>query len=285
MSLSTIGKYFIIAALFAAVASTQFLYDATKITAPTSANSAFSASTVRMIDGGFHATAASFLWVSTMPEILDLFRNRTEYLTDVSFINQVDPKLSYPYAFSVLTLPAIPTSTGFMGGIAAAMAIGQRGLENADPDWRIAYYIATNYFLDFKDIANAQRYFDVAAQTPGIPYYAKRFAENFGAEQRNRDRTRDLWITIRDTTNDPDTKARAQAYIDRLAIFDYLEAAAAQYKKIYGLYPATLNRLVQKKVIPALPQDPFGFTFTLEKDGTIGIDLTLLPTSTAPGAQ
>ena len=138
--------------------------------------------------------------------------------------------------------------------------------------------MATNYYLDFHDTKDALLYFNMAAQTPGVPYYALRFAENFGAEQKDRDRTRDLWESIRDTTNDPDTKARAQAYIDRLDIFDYLEAAAAQYKKLYGTEPANVNQLVQKNIIPSIPQDPFGFTFIINKDGTASIDLTI-PTS------
>ena len=274
MRLNASLKFFSIVFLIAAVAFAQFLYDATKVSVNASLPSLITPGTARMLDMGFHSTVASFLWVSTMPEILDLFNNKIEYVSDVVYLTAIDPKLSYPYAFSVLVLPAIPTSTGFMAGMADSIAIGQQGLQNADPDWRIPYYMATNYYLEVRDMKTAALYFDRAAHTPGIPYYAQRFAENFGNEQKDRDRTIALWETIRDTTNDPDTKARAQAYIDHLEIFNYLETAAAQYKKLYGMYPADLNQLVQKNIIPAIPPDPFGYILIINKDGTVSIDLS-----------
>jgi 1-deoxy-D-xylulose 5-phosphate reductoisomerase len=157
------------------------------------------------------------------------------------------------------------------------MTIGQEGLRNADPDWRIPYYMALNYFVTLKDPEDALKYFDLAAQTPGVPDYARRFALNFGSPASERKKTEELWTTIRDSSNDPATKNRAQAYIDRLEIFDYLEAAVKAYQQKNGMEPTSLDQLVQKGVIPEIPQDPFGYTFILNKDGTVGIDLDKPP--------
>jgi hypothetical protein len=277
MNITVIRRTTIIFLLLIAVAGAQYAYDATSVALSADLPAVFSPGAVHLFDLGFDSTVASFLWVKTLPEILDLFRNHTEYLSDLSYLNQVDPKLGYPYAFSVLTLPAIPTSTGFLYGVQASMVVGQAGLANADPDWRIPYYMATNEFLDFHDRKQALIYFNLAAQTPGVPYYAKRFAENFGAEQKDRDLTRGLWQTIRDTTNDPDTKIRAQAYIDRLDMFDYLEQAAVAYKKVYGSFPTDVTQLVARKIIPQLPQDPFGYSFIIDSKGQVSIDLTNPP--------
>lgn len=267
-------KFLTIVFLVATIAGIQFLYDATRLATDASLPSSVTPETVRMFDMGFHSTAASFFWVNTMPEILDLFNNKTKYLTDVAYLSAVDPRLGYPYAFSVLTLPAVPTSTGYTTGLADAMAIGQQGLKNADPDWRIPYYMATNYYLAMNDMKDAALYFDIAARTSGVPYYAQRFAENFGNEQKDRDRTIALWESIRDTTNDPDTKARAQAYIDHLEIFNYLETAAAQYKSAYGAFPKNLDQLIKKNIIPSIPPDPFGYTFIIDnKNGVVSLDL------------
>ena len=262
--------------LLLVVIAAQYFYDVAEISSAAVPQS-FSPEFVRLFDLGFHATVGSFLWAGTMPEILDLFINgKTEYIPDVAYLNAVDPKLSYPYAFSVLTLPAIPTAK-FPQAIAEAQRIGEQGLLKADPDWRIPYYMAINYFLDLKDGENALKYFDIAARTPGIPDFAKRFAENFGIGTNERRKVEELWATIRDSTNDPATKERAQAYIDRLQMLDYLEAAAKIYKQHFGSWPTAPQQLADKGIIPAVPQDPFGYTFIIHKDGTAGINVNQYP--------
>lgn len=273
MSVRAPHRIIVLLTALALVVELQYAYDRVKPAAPAAGPGGFSASAIRMFDFGFHAAVASFLWVPTMPEVLDLWRGRAEYLPGEAFVNAVDPKLSYPYAFSVLTLPAVPQHA-FPDRVRSAQAIGERGLHDADPDWRIPYYMATNYYLEFKDKKDAQRYYDIAARTPGVPGFAKRFALNFGIGANERQTTEELWATIRDSANDDDSRDRAQAYIDRLKIFDYLEAAANMYRQTYGAYPASPNDLVVKKIVPDIPQDPFGFTFILNSDGTAGIDLT-----------
>lgn len=262
--------------LLGGVVALQFSYDRVKPAAIAAAGGGLSPAIIRMVDMGFHPAVASFLWISTMPEILDFLHGKTEYLADLAFLNAVDPKMSYPYAFSVLTLPVLPKAA-LPDAVAQAQAIGEKGIANADPDWRIPYYMALNYYLELKDLKDAIWYFNLAADTPGVPSYAERFALNFGINQRDRDRVRNLWETVYQSTNDPDTKARAAAYVERLNDFDYLEAAAKAYKQQYGFYPTSTGALVAKGIIPAVPQDPFGFTFIINKDGTAGIDLTKLP--------
>jgi hypothetical protein len=231
---------------------------------------------IRAVDMGFHPAVASYLWATTMPEILDLFAKKTEYFPDLAFVNSIDPKMSYPYAFSVLTLPAIPAAAD-SSTISEADAIGKKGLADADPDWRIPYYMATNEYLYAKNEALALSYYDIAARTPGIPQFAERFALNFSIGTNGRQKAEDLWASIRDTTNDQFSKDRAQAYIDRLQDFDMLDAASKEYKNKFGTYPPSPAELVQKGIISAIPVDPFGFTFIIKPDGTSAIDLNILP--------
>lgn len=271
---TSISRVILLFLFFGLIVATQYEYDATRTFLPSSLPGVFSPSVVRMVDMGFHPAVASFLWAGTMPEILDLFlKGHTEYFADLAFLNAVDPKMSYPYAFSVLTLPVVPSSS-FAGAVDESFIIGAEGIANADPDWRIPYYMAINYYLQRKDLKDAAWYFNLAANTPGVPDYARRFALNFGINQKERDRVRGIWETIYESTNDPTMKARAAAYVERLDDFDYLEAAASAYKQKYGSYPASPADLVAKDIIPAVPQDPFGFTFTIDKNGMAGIDTT-----------
>ncbi|HEY5220548.1 MAG TPA: hypothetical protein VIJ29_00140 [Candidatus Paceibacterota bacterium] len=270
------AKIGVLAALLLLVVLLQFEYDATKMTLPASGEQEVSPFMARLLDMGFHPAVASFLWATTMPEILDLWNKKTEYFTDLTFVNSVDPKLSYPYAFSVLTLTAVPAADD-PNAVAQAEAIGEQGIANADPDWRIAYYMATNEFLYGNNEQQALYYYNLAAETPGVPSYAERFSLNFGIETDQRQKVEQLWETIKDSTNDPDEKARAQAYIDHLQDFDYLDAASALYKKEFGVFPTSTAELVQKGIIPSVPVDPFGFTFIIQADDTSAIDLNTLP--------
>lgn len=265
-------KIAVLGLLLALVALLQFEYDATKIILPASTTPGASPFMVRLIDVGFHPAVASFLWATTMPEILDLFNKKTEFFSDLAFVNAADPKLSYPYAFAVLTLPAVPLQDDPQA-VAQAYAIGQEGIANGDADWRIPYYMATNEFLYAKDDLAAAKYYNLAAETPGIPAYAKRFSLNFGIETNQRQKTEQLWETIKDSTNDPAMQARAQAYIEHLQDFDYLDAASALYKKAFGTFPKSPADLVAKGIIPSVPVDPFGFMFIINPDGTSAIDL------------
>ena len=268
---------FLIVVFFCMVLS-QFEYDMVNAGRAAMRGNGLSPSAIRDIDMGFHAAAASFLWIGTMPEILDLiFNGHAEYLSDEAFINAVDGRLSYPYAFSVLVLPA---AEHYKDNVADAIAIGKKGVANADPDWRIPYYLATTYFLSLKDEQSALWYYNIAAKTPGIPDYAERFSLNFGIKSSEREKTKELWATIRDSTNDQDTKDRAQAYIDRLDIFDYLESAAKVYDQKFGHFPKTPTDLVTGGIISAVPQDPFGYTIIFNKDGTSGIDTNSVPSGT-----
>jgi len=265
-------KIIVLILLLVAVVLSQVGYDATKPTSVAGISANIPPDFIRTVDVGFHASVASFLWVGTMPEILTAILGRgMEYIADERYVNAVDPKLGYPYAFTVITLPA---ATHYAGRVTDALAIGKQGIENSDPDWRIPYYMATDYFLELKDMKNALWYYNLAAHTPGIPDYALRFSLNFGIRSTERQKTKDLWATIRDSSNDPDTKARAQAYIDRLDMFDYLDEASRIYQQKYGHVPTSTSALVAAGIIPIVPHDPFGFTFTINTDGTSGINTT-----------
>ena len=275
--MSPARKAVVVVILLATVALLQAESDATRVSLNASLPGAFTPEMIRLADLGFHPGVASFLWANALPEFLDLFfRGHQEYFADLAFLNAVDPKMTYPYAFSVLTLPLVPTSSD-PDGLAQSFTIGAKGLASGEPDWRIPYYMAINYYLTKKDLKDAASYFNLAASTPGVPDYAESFALNFGVNQRDRDRVRNLWITIYESSNDPGAKERAAAYVVRLNELDYLDNALSAYKKQYGAYPSSLGMLVARGIIPGIPTDPFGFSFEIRSGGAAGIDTTHPP--------
>ena len=265
-------KLIFILILACGVIGTQYLYDATKVRSPET-DFPVSPKFLKSVDVGLHSTLASYLWLfktrTELIKFLFLPKDRQEdgykhLIKNIDTINAIDPRYSAPYAFSVIVLPA----STYPDRIKATIEIGRKGVDQADPDWQIPFYLAVTYHLELKDKVNAAKYFDIAGHSPGIPELVRIFSLNYGTIPTMREQTKQIWNTIYQTTDDPITRDRAKAYIIHLSILDYLDSAAKKYKNLYGEYPKDVESLVSKKIIPEIPRDPFNFEFTTKNGET-----------------
>ena len=262
-------KIFVIFALMGVVAF-QFVYDVSKPTGQEVELPTLSPSFVKALDLGLHAAAAHYYWVNRVIfELPTLKYGFDKFNEDLEFINDLDPRFSFPYYWSVLILPGL--AHVYPGAVDAAIVIGERGAREADPDWRVSFYLATIYYIEKQDYAAAAKHFDLAARAPNTPFYIKRFSENFGIAQSVREQTKLVWEAIVQSSDDHDLKERAQAYVARLNMFDFLEEKSMEYKQRHGKFPEEIDDLVSGGILRALPQDPFGFEFFAYQDGTVGI--------------
>ena len=227
-----------------------------------------SAETLRMVDMGLHLPVASLFWIDRRLSVLTLSDNNKQYLADIGFINELDPKFSTPYAFSILV---VPNQKGCSFCLDASVDIGKKGVEQSEPDWRIPFYLATLYFTDFKDKLDAAKYFDIAARTPGAPFYIQRFSLNYGIGANLREETKKIWRAIYESVKDQEMKERAKKYLDRLDMFDLLQQAAETYRSRFVAYPKSLHQLVEKNILPGIPTDPFGFQLVIDEHGMVGV--------------
>ncbi|MDP2598899.1 MAG: hypothetical protein Q8P49_03660 [Candidatus Liptonbacteria bacterium] len=268
MHLTFIWKKVLVLAILAGIIISQIAYDARKPTDQEAELPKLSLSLTKIFDLGLHSAAAGYYWVNQVIFELPTLRfGFDKFSEDLAFINSLDPRFSFPYYWTVLILP----NTKYPDAVNASIVIGERGIREADPDWRVSFFLATLYYLNKNDRAAAAKYFDLAARTPGAPFYIKRFSENFGIAPNVREQTRQVWEAIAQSSDDPDLKMRAEAYVVRLNMFDFLEQAAGVYKQKYMKFPAKIDDLVSGGVLKSLPQDPFGFQFYIYENGTVGI--------------
>lgn len=268
MQASVISKRVFAIALLAGVIATQYFYDQNRLKNPPLPLPQISLQFIKTLDLGLHSAVAGFLWVNETIFELPTLRNGFErYAKDLELINNLDPKFSFPYYWTVLVLP----NTKYPGAINAAIEIGERGVREADEDWRVSFFLATLYHLYKNDKANAARNFDLAARDLKAPFHIKRFSENYGIAPTVRAQTKLVWLAIAESTDDELTKLRALAYIERLDTFDFLEKAALVYKQKYGKFPEKVGNLVSAGILKEIPLDPFGFLFYIYPDGTVGI--------------
>ena len=218
---------------------------------------------IRAADLGLHNAAADLMWLTAIQYFGGGESSTSEKLDDYLFLStELDPKFAYPYAFGVLLLPAF-------GQVDEGIRIAQRGIENDVPDYRIPYYLATTYFLNKDDPINAAKYFDVAANTPGVPDGIKKVSANFGSRADKRAKTISIWEGVYSTTRDEVIKERAENYLVHFGIMDLLDKASAEYYEINKKYPATPQDLVDTRILRSIPTDPFGFEFEIDQaDGT-----------------
>ncbi len=253
-----------IALLFAGIVFSQARYDA--VPQPVlQGNASLPPDFIRYFDFGLHSAMASVLWIGTRPELPSFPFSYPHFKDGLDLINNLDPKFAYPYVFTVLVLPNTTDPHRFT----ETAKIGERGIREADPDWRLPLYLAANYQLYLNDYANAAKYFDLASRTPGVPDIIRRFAVNYGIAPNNLERTRQVWLAIYESTEDPFIKERAKNYVIHTEIIQYLDQAIAVYRARYGTYPQTIDALAAKGIIKEIPPDPFGYQFDLYENGSV----------------
>lgn len=237
-----------------AITFLQYSYDLQKQERPLIEPTIMPARAIKMADLGLHSFASAFMWLYAIQKMGD---SPTKLPDLIRTVNDLDPKFSYPYAFSALILPAF-------GFDKEAVEIAKRGIESADSDWRIPYYLATTYHIFFQDRKNAAFYFDLAARTPNADAVAKRIASRYGLLGTVREQTKEIWQSIYETSSDEIIKERAKSYIIHVEILELLERAVGIYKQKYGADPTKLEDLVAVKILKEIPPSPLGINFYIE---------------------
>ncbi len=255
-------KIFFLLILFAGVIFSQLFFDDEKSKAKYFEPNVMAADNIRVIDLGLHNAASDLMWLAAIQYLGGAGTKDAPKLGDYMFVSaELDPKFSYPYAFGVLMMP-------MFGATDRAIELAKIGLEKSDPDWRIPYYLATTYHSEKDDPVNAAKYFDIATNTKGAPENIKWVAANYGSRADKRERTKNIWIGIMESTNDEVVRERAKNYVYHFEIMDLLENAAKIFFNKYQKYPDNVEALVSANILRAIPPDPFGFSFKV--DGTTG---------------
>jgi hypothetical protein len=247
--------------LFASIIVVQIFYDSSRSKEAYHEPFVMKPEVIKAADLGLNNAAADLEWLAAIQYVGGGQSKNYEKMDDYLFLSAaLDPKFAYPYAFGVLMLQAF-------GQIDRVLELGLIGIENNVADWRIPYYMATTYHINLSDTENAAKYFDIAAHTPGAPDNIKKVAATYGTRADIRDKTKQIWEGIYETTNDEVVRQRAQDYIVHFDILDLLEQSAQDYHKIDNKYPASPDDLVKAGILRAVPPDPFGFTYTFDENG------------------
>lgn len=250
-----------ISSLLLTIAYAQYYSDLGKNVRPIIPPTIIPDKVIKMGDLGLHSAAASAMWIYTIQHATE----NADKLPDlIENVNAIDPKFSYPYAFAALTLPAFLIS----GFPEKAVEIAEKGIQEADPDWRIPYYLATTYHIFLRNREKASFYFDLAANTHGAPEKIKSIASFYGTAPNIREQTRQIWLSIYEESDDETIKEKAQNYLIQIELLNALDKAVILYRQKYGKYPTNIEDLVMGKIIKEVPISPLGSEFII-RDGAV----------------
>jgi hypothetical protein len=254
-------KITFIIVLFTVIGATQYLFDTTKAKSPYVSPFIPSSSFVKATNLGLHSATSSLYWLLTIQYFGEPQKDGYQKLSDyIDLTTDLDPKFSHPYAFATLVMPPYDL-------VDEAIVLAKKGIKNASHDWEIAYNLGLVYHMHKEDMANAAKYFDISAQAPTAPDFAKWIAANYGSRPDIREETKLIWEGVYNNTKDEVLKERALSYIYRYEIMFFLEEMAELHKELFGFYPDPIEQLIENNIVSEIPKDPFDFIFYIDEDG------------------
>jgi len=145
----------------------------------------------------------------------------------------------------------------------------EKGTRYRDWDWKMPFFLGFNYFYFLQDNNKASEYMMEASRREGSGRVISTLASRLAYEGNRTENAIYFLREILKNTDDPSIKHEYTFRINALETILSLEQAVKKYKKIYGRTPDNLNKLVERKIIPALPRDPYGGELYIDQQGNV----------------
>ncbi len=178
-------------------------------------------------------------------------------------ITDLDKRFWDPYLFAEVML------AWQAGMLDEAEQLLIKATESRPEDYRPYYYLGFNQFYFNKNSEKAAPFLRKAAQCPNAPDYLKGLAARYSLLSNQTA----IGITFLEEelkeTSEPTIKEYLQKRLTTLKIIYFLEQKVQEYEKTYDHLPTTLTDLVTARIIPDIPNDPYGGVFILQDNGRV----------------
>ena len=213
----------------------------------------------------FAVTKVMFYYGSLIDDRFNRSGDRPEYYQMFKTLEkaiQLDPYNMDPYYFAQAT---------YTWGLNRAADVNRlliHGMKYRDWDYWLPFYVGFNASYFLHDADTAAKYFQRAAEISGNQTYASLASRAYYLTGRS-----DLAITFLETLwQDAKDDLTRQMYAKRLqalrAVND-IQRAIARYYATLKVRPQTIDELLTLGYLDALPVDPYGGTFYLDKSGNV----------------
>lgn len=155
-----------------------------------------------------------------------------------------------------------------IGRIKEANYILERGIEYRTWDFYIPFFLGFNHFYFLKDFKNGAKYMEMAARITGDPLFTTLTSKLFYEANETSVAIGFLEMMIKNMTAGQ-LREPLEIRLKALKGIAYLEWAVNKYNETYKKKPLDINELLQQKIITAIPEDPYGGKFFIDKQGRI----------------
>jgi tetratricopeptide (TPR) repeat protein len=186
----------------------------------------------------------------------------------------LDPRFNIAYRFGSIFLAE--SSPGGAGRPDLAIALLEKGLRERPDKWEYMQDIGFVNYWWRHDYQEAAKWFDRASQVPDAPWFLRSLAAVTLAEGGNRQRSRQMWSTIRESAEidwlktDADWRLRQLDAMDLIdAVQQVLDAAVPRTGRL-----TNWSDVVRAGVLRGVPVDPAGAPLGLDSDGRVHLAMT-----------
>ncbi len=214
-------------------------------------------SAARWVALGHRTTMSDLYWLAAvqyMGESRAEERGWEKLLPLVDLVTDLDPRHGYAYQTAGIVLSQV-------GRLAESDRILGKGVEKGPPYWSFPYYLAFNAWFYRGDYAAAARWAELAARRPGASPNISQLAVSLAAKGGTPETAIEMLRELRPAVKDEKTLERLDEQM-KLAVLErdaqMLERLAARYEAETGTRLVSLEALVWRGDIDAVPPDPFG---------------------------
>lgn len=223
---------------------------------------------LRFASPAIRLSFGNLYWLSTVQYLGDEQAHRRgvpKLLPLVDLVTDLDPQHGYAYQTAGIVL------SGY-GRLDESDRILRKGMERGPNWWSFPYYVAFNHFFYLGDYAEAARWAEIAARTPGASPNVSHMALAMRVKSGDPDHAIRFLAELRETAKDEVTAGALEEQY-KLALlqrdFRVLDAAVERFREVRGRPPARLEELVAAGLLDRVPaRDPFGGVYEL-RDGQV----------------
>lgn len=153
----------------------------------------------------------------------------------------------------------------------------EKGCRYRSWDYWLPFYLGFNYYYFLGDNDKAAEYLMAASKKPGADPFYGYFAARLSYKSNRTENAIIFLEGMPKTTKDETIRKDYETRLEALKAILYLEKSEAVYKEKFGKNPDNINKLIDKRIISQIPQDPYGGEFYIDKDGSVKTTSDLRP--------